>query len=448
MTHLRLDDLTLHNFRCFTNCEVGLHPRLTVLVAENGHGKTAILDAASLALSAYVNALYPPEKLKKIQRSDVRLAPVDGKGMTPTLPTRIVANGSVANIPTRWATSVKTYGAKVRPSTRELKDLQRSAASIRDGNDNPVLPLVAFYGTGRLWGEHRLTEGRRTSVTSVSERLTGYSECLTSSSSFRGVETWYEHRTKELASPAFKESVGTNVALLTAVREAARTVLEPTGWSNLDWDATLGGLVADHQEAGRLPLSSLSDGVRTMLALVADVARRCASLNPHLSANAVHETPGVLLIDEVDMHLHPRWQQVVIDRLQTAFPSLQLVVTTHSPHVLSTVDRESIRVLRTVNGQSIAQTPGFQTKGVISADVLASIMGVDPIPQVDEASWVRRYRELIEDGLADSEEAAILREKLVGHFGQQHPLMIDCDRLIRFQAFRVKRQSKGDAGDA
>ena len=96
--------------------------------------------------------------------------------------------------------------------------------------------------------------------------------------------------------------------------------------------------MVEHPEYGRLPLSSLSDGVRNMIALIADIAHRCARLNPHLSEEAARQTPGVLLIDEVDMHLHPRWQQLVVDLLRKAFPSLQIILSTHSPHVLSTVE--------------------------------------------------------------------------------------------------------------
>lgn len=443
MTSLRLDNLVLTNFRCFASCEIALHPRLTVLVAENGNGKTTLLDAASLALSAYVNAIQPTERLKKIEKTDVRLAPTGNGGMVPCMPTSFSADGVVADQPIKWGSTVKTYGSKVRPSTRELKPMQLAAQALR--NDNAVLPLVALYGTERLWDKHRLTEGRRTSVTAVSERLGGYAECLTSSSSFKGVSAWYEHRVKETASPIYKESLGTNIALLTAVREASRIVLKPTGWSNLDWDYALGGLVADHNQNGRLPLSSLSDGVRNMLALVADVARRCASLNPHLGEEAARKTPGVLLIDEVDMHLHPRWQQLVIELLCNAFPALQIIATTHSPHVLSTVEKNSIRVLRIVDGQAVIDTPLLQTKGVESADILAAVMGVDPVPQLPEAKKLSDYRALIEDGQAESEQATALRSNLVSHFGDTHPVILDCDRLIRFQTFRLRREPTGGA---
>src|SRR5262249_31731976 len=151
-------------------------------------------------------------------------------------------------------------------------------------------------------------------------------------------------------SPAYRESLAANLAMIQGVKEAADKVLKPTGWSNLHWDAEAHALTAEHKSQGRLPLFMLSDGVRTMLALVADVARRCASLNPHLSGQASIKTPGILMVDEVDMHLHPLWQQQVLGLLQSAFPALQIVVSTHSPHVLSTVEKSSIRVFHIDSG--------------------------------------------------------------------------------------------------
>jgi predicted ATP-binding protein involved in virulence len=176
-----------------------------------------------------------------------------------------------------------------------------------------------------------------------------------------------------------------------------------------------------------------------MLALVADVARRCANLNPQLSDRAAIETPGVLIVDEVDMHLHPRWQQQVLGLLQSAFPALQIIVSTHSPHVLSTVDKSSIRVFHIDGDDTRIETPLIQTRGVESADVLASVMGVDPVPQTEESSDLNAYRALIEDGKADTPEATSLRERLVAHFGATHPLILESDRLLRFQRFRLAK---------
>ena len=443
MTALRLDTLSLTNFRCFEQCEIGFHPNLTVLVAENGSGKTAVLDGVAAALSVFVNAINPNEKSRKIERSDVRLLP-DGTGkMEPCLPTEYLAQATVRNEPVIWKSTVRTYGGKVRPSFRELATLQQAALKFRA--DSEILPLIAYYGTGRLWSEHRLTEYRRSSVTNVEERVAGYSDCLTSSSSFKDVSTWFEHRFRQTASPAFRESLATNLAMIEGVKRATREVLAPTGWLNLAWDSELASLSAEHESQGRLPLFMLSDGVRTMLALVADVARRCASLNPQLSDQASLQTPGVLIIDEVDMHLHPRWQQQVLGLLQGAFPALQIIVSTHSPHVLSTVEKSSIRVLRAEENEVSVETPLLQTRGVESADVLAAVMGVDPIPQVEESKKLSAYRALIEDGKSEGPDALTLRRHLVSHFGERHPVILECDRLVRFQQFRLRREKPDGA---
>ena len=145
MTSLRLDNLVLQNFRCFTSCEIAFHPRVTVLVAENGNGKTAVLDAASLVLSGYVKAMSLAEQFKKIARSDIRLVPSGHGRMEPRLPTRFSAKGIVADQAVQWASEVGSYAAKnVRPSTRELKGLKLAVEAL--DNDGALLPLVAFYG--------------------------------------------------------------------------------------------------------------------------------------------------------------------------------------------------------------------------------------------------------------------------------------------------------------
>jgi predicted ATP-binding protein involved in virulence len=441
MTALQLNQLSLRNFRCFADCEVNFHPELTVLVAENGSGKTALLDAAAAALSVVVNVLYPPEWVRRIQSSDVRLRPDSSLKMVPQLPTEYDARGIVHNAAVAWGSTARTYSGKLSPS-RRFEQVRTIANEFR--SNAAILPLVAYYGTARLWREARLTESRRSSLRNIDERVSAYADCLTSSSSFRGVSAWYESRFSQTASPVYKESLTTNLAMIQGVKTACDTVLAPTGWSNLNWDSDLHIMTAEHEVNGRLPLSMLSDGVRTMLALVADVARRCVSLNPQLSDRASIKTPGVLIVDELDMHLHPRWQQQVLGLLQSAFPALQIIVSTHSPHVLSTVDKASIRVVHLSNGQVEIETPGLQTRGVESADVLASVMGVDPIPQIEEVMDLSEYKAMIEDGKADAEPARALRAKLVEHFGASHPVLVDCDRLIRFQQFRLRRE--GSAG--
>jgi predicted ATP-binding protein involved in virulence len=445
-TRLRLDHLLLRNFRCFAECAIDLHPELIVLVAENGRGKTAILDAMRIAFGLFVDNVAGTRQSGGFERTDVRLVSGENSEMAAALPTEFVAEGHVSGQNLHWSRALKSYGPSPRSTTKDAKDLCNTAIQLRESlaatedGGPPTLPLVAFYGTGRLWAEHGQLKGKRTFDKSTGIRLDGYADCLSLASSFKGLVNWFETRASEIRDSRFATENPKNLLLLAAVGEATQEVLEPTGWRGLHWDYEKMSLVVEHRDHGHLPLSVLSDGIRNTIALVADIARRCAILNPHLGAEVARQTPGVLLIDEVDMHLHPSWQQLVVDLFRKAFPTLQIIMSTHSPHVLSTVDRSAIRVISIASrGQGLVTTPTIQTRGVESADVLATIMKVDAEPPIEEAAWLRQYRALIEDGKAESPEALVFKKRLSTHFGETHPVMLDCERLIRFQNFKLKR---------
>ncbi len=442
MDILKFRNILLSNFRCFAECLIELHPQLTVLVADNGHGKSAVLDALVLALSPFVDAMTEGERSTGFEPSDIRLVPDGAGGMTPSLPTRIEADAIVNGRPLEWARSVETFNTpRPRTSSREARELVAAASDMKmmalgeDASQPQALPLIAQYGTGRLWNQ-RPPESKYRSSRSMRDRTAGYANCFSSSSSFDDMIAWFDARMDQAGDPHFSGEWRRNVSLFNAVREAVRVVLQPTGWCELEWDKESRGFVVGNQRYGRLPLASLSDGVRNMIALVADIARRCAMLNPQFGENAAHRTPGVLLIDEVDMHLHPRWQQLVVASLQKAFPRVQLVLTTHSPHVLSTVDWDSIRVISQGEDDNEVEKPPLQTQGVESAGVLSSVMDVDAVPPVKQAAWLSDYRALLQTSNAQSARAKDLWKNLVLHFGEKHPVLEELRVLRRLQDFR------------
>jgi predicted ATP-binding protein involved in virulence len=413
-----------------------------VLVAENGQGKTAVLDAVGIALGTFVDTVASTRQFHGFERTDVRLVKEES-AMIPALPTSYEAGGYVAGHSVSWKREVSKYGRRgVRSSTKDTRALRKSALEVRAGIDGEgVLPLVASYGTERLWNENAPSSvSQKKKAAAASGRFLGYDHCLWSPSPFKGFIGWYEQKMDEIGNPAFGAELANSLPLVRAVHEAVRVVLAPVGWQEMVWDSNRRSLNVSHPVQGQLPLATLSDGIRNMIALIADMSSRCAVLNPQFGERAAQMTPGILLIDEVDLHLHPRWQQLVIELVRKAFPAMQIILSTHSPHVLSTVDRQSIRVLKFKDGKIQSEIPAAQTRGVMSADVLASIMGVDPTPETEEATWLSRYRALIEDGTAEGTEARALREKLQAHFGENHPVLVDCDRLIRFQTFRVKKK--------
>lgn len=154
--------------------------------------------------------------------------------------------------------------------------------------------------------------------------------------------------------------------------------------------------------------------------------------------------PAVMLVDEIDLHLHPTWQQRVLSDLMRAFPLTQFIVTTHSPQVLSSVDKACIRRLQeetdpdTGERRIVVKGVDLQTKGVASSDLLAEIMGVDPIPPIKESRWVSDYHALIQQNLHETTDGGALRTRIEQHFGADHPVMRNIDRMVRLQQFKQR----------
>jgi predicted ATP-binding protein involved in virulence len=459
-TLLRVDRLSVRNFRCFAECSLELHPTLTVLVADNALGKTALLDALRLALNVFVTTMGRSKQCHGFERTDVHLVRGTEGRMQPQLPTLFAAEGWVDGEHIAWSRVLKSNGPHARSSTKHSKAMRTAALRLSDRpdvrentrSDQPtMLPIVAFYGTGRLWDELRPTKGKRWLASTSPVRVSAYLDCLSPSSSYKSFTTWYEKTAEAVRDPRFK-AVGRDERpenYLVAVRDAVRSVLQPTGWTAIDWEfgpkdadgqpLGRGYVVVEHSENGRLPLSHLSDGVRNMVALVADLTHRCVRLNPHLGEAAARLTPGILMIDEVDMHLHPRWQQLVVGLLQASFPKMQLVLSTHSPHVLSTVDFSSIRVIRLDGGRGEAKRPDFQTLGDESAGVLANVMAVDPVPDVEPARLLSHYRALVQNSQDQNDDAQATWHKLLEHFGAGHHLLQEAAILRRLQEFKRQK---------
>lgn len=477
---MHLDRLHISNYRCFRDFSIEFHPALTVLIATNGAGKTTILDAARVALWPFVKGFDLGSQTGKgasIQLDDVRLARQDSGNMEPQVPASIGATGRFSPDDQNH-TWVQTR-ERMKPGTNTLADgatkaitalgkQMESEVRTPQGNEPSTLPLVTYLGTSRLWYEGRFSSEAQDKALddSTYSRTSGYLNCLSYSSSFKAFSAWYswvyrsfrENQIEALEKNTELSAVGQRFAAAIDVIKSSVDALvrRATGWHSLEYSASHNqNLVMSHDTLGVMPVDMLSDGLRNAIAMVADLAFRAYKLNPHLGAQAALQTPGVALIDEVDMFLHPAWQQTILGSLLTAFPKLQFIVSTHSPQVLSSVDASCIRKLVPTTdpetGQSWVTVEHVtqQTRGVASADVLATIMGVNPVPDVPEARQLSAYHALIQQNLHASPEGLRLRAALVAHFSADHPAMQDCDRLIRLQAFKQKLPAvKKSAGES
>ncbi|MFN6817376.1 AAA family ATPase, partial [Proteus mirabilis] len=177
-----------------------------------------------------------------------------------------------------------------------------------------------------------------------------------------------------------------------------------------------------------------------LVSLITDIARRILTLNPNLD-NPL-DSYGIVVIDEIELHLHPKWQQNVVNALLKSFKNVQLVITTHSPQVLSTIDKKNIRMfVKNDQGEMRSVSPTFQTKGVKSADVMARIMGADSIPDVKEARDVDEFSQLLSEGKKD--DALSLLDELKLHFGEEHPVILDCENSIKIYELKERIRNKG-----
>lgn len=461
-----LQKLTLTHFRLFRHLEIDFHPNLTVLIAPNGEGKTAVLDAARIALWPYVSgfdlATIPGSTTAHAITADdihstlkeILKAPAITQ-MAPQLPCAITAHGDLGTTATwrRYRDSEQPHKrTKDDGNCRQLKknalELQKKAKDLASAPE--TLPMLAYYGTGRVWSKKRLTA---TSTRNHLKREFAYVNCLDPASNFPHFANWFADADQKIREQKHhQEEHGTPSPIIPELRhpievvqKAVDRILAPTGWKNLRHSVSYGRtLILEHDIHGVTKVDTLGDGIRATLAIAADIAFRCFQLNPHLGEAAAQKTPGLVLIDEVDMHLHPQWQQTITASLTEAFPGLQFIVTTHSPQVLSTVKAESIRLLQTTLDPetgaltSQATQPSEQSQGVSSDLLMAKLQNTSPVPDIPQNAWLDRYHELIEYDQENTAEGIQLKKAIINHFGENHSLWRECERIINLRRLRAR----------
>ena len=452
---MKIKELAFQNFRLFRQFICTFEPDITVLVGLNAQGKTSVLDGIAVALGQFVCG-FGTGKDVSISNQDIRLekyrtgSEVEQKNGHPDgnyhmeyqLPVSITATPYPEYAPyepwTRTRNTLKGRTSLVKSLAQLAERLQKQ---VQD-NEEVTLPLIAYYGTARLWANRQAPRGKPQIQSRLNSRLDGYQDCLAAASRYSDYTVWL--RTETIADYEYKMAClergeapqpSARTHLLNAVREAVNTVLQPSGWQNVRYSASQREVVASHPEHGEIPVAFLSDGVRTTIGVVADIAYRAVRLNPHLLEKATRETTGIVLIDEVDLHLHPQWQQLILQYLHEAFPNLQFIVTTHSPQVLSTAQRHQIRVLTHAKGLNdgfdMATMPIGETYAESSSDLLERVMHVPCRPPLPQVSKFEDYMRLIDLGQHDSDEARQLRVELEEMLGEDHGDLLRAERAIR-----------------
>jgi predicted ATP-binding protein involved in virulence len=433
-------ELHIQNFRRFEDLKVSFEDDLTVLVARNGQGKTSILDAITVLLGPFVGA-FDLGRSRDFSAADARQElNQDTKTFRLSSHWPIRVEGTVAFPPAIQTEPGKDLqdhqlarqlaSGKGSTSVGEVAALRRYGKILQDNINRQVdniLPVLAYYGTNRLWKTHKNLSRKKVLT---ENRSIAYEDCFSSSSNYLQVQQWMAKATMlkmQQDDPLLVPQVGMMAAWLEAIQEAVDAVLREEGWSRFGYYLGFEELAMYHNELGLLPVSQLSDGIRGVVALVADLAFRCVRLNSFYGQYAPEETNGIVLIDEIEQHLHPGWQQRILPALREAFPKVQFIVTTHSPEVLTTVSSEQIRMLE----DGACTLPPAGTLGAESHRLLQDVLGVKdfrpPIPAVKE---LREYLRMIEEGKQDTQQAQQLRKDLDRRYQGNEPQLNKAERRI------------------
>jgi predicted ATP-binding protein involved in virulence len=366
---MKIRKIELKNFRCFEHKTFEFSDQFNVLIGDNATGKTAILDALAIGAGSFFLGIDNIDS-RNILRDEIRYV-TRKEGETPTIqgipPVIISCEGCFEDVEyISWTREKRSENGRTnregaKSITGYAMNLQARVRIQEKDRDKIILPLISYYGTGRLWVQRKET---RVETIKPGSRFRGYENCLTNSYDIKQLIRWF--KTFELGSRQREKTIG----VLSAVKEAVKNCMED--WQEVKYDVLADELLATSNDERTLPFRMLSDGVRNMIGMVADIAYRCVTLNPQFEANAARLTPGIVLIDEIELHLHPQWQARAIEDIRRTFPNIQFIVTTHSPFII-----QSLHNGKLINLNS---SPPSEYEGRSIEDIIEDIMGID-LPQ-------------------------------------------------------------------
>ena len=409
MSRFRLRELRVENYRCFEALTLSLEADTTVLFAENGGGKTALLTALATGLAVFQRGA--PRALKLDARRDPTTRTVKNGRPEPVGPCKLAWTAAVGETKSvTWSTAARPASGR---TTSKHQPILEALEQVRVPGDR--WPLFAWYGVDRL-ARHR---GRRRKVERTGDRWEAYDFALDPNLDEAPLLQWFQDEI--LGDVVRRQQREPERFFHAAVMEA--TVQATPRVTSAWYDPRERGPEVRFENGHVASWSELSDGYHVFIALVADIARRAVMLNEFDGADAPGRVEGVVLIDELDLHLHPRWQREALHGLRNTFPRLQLVVSTHSPQVLSSAENRQMR--RLVDGK-LQEYPVF-VEGRDTNAILREHMHTDD-RDAEGTRALQELHDLIDQG--QGEEAAKRYQELLARWGDLDPALIWAKALM------------------
>lgn len=347
-----LEKLELRYFRNYKSEDFEFKSPFTVVIGNNGLGKSSILKAAQVACGAFLQSL-PILPSTPLYRRNFKLSEqhvwydndkkdyISADFIDSTNQTTIVAAGTPNDSGSiEWRRSLSKTGttSHKKPDKDQIEAYALGLMDSYNKNEVAYFPVLANFESTRVNAQVRKVDK---SWAKMNRILKGYYASLSSSVDYSGLYYWllrYDINLKD-----GKEHEGTRESIFNALKTAIPYIKEiyfDTSTSEPELELVID--FEDGQSVERKRLSNCSDGVKSMVNMVAEIAYRAVMLNGRTGADCISKTPGLVIIDELDMLLHPNWQQHVVKDLRAAFPSMQFIATTHSPFIVKEMKKEQV----------------------------------------------------------------------------------------------------------
>ncbi len=419
----KLKKLRITNFRLIEKLELDLNEDVNVIIANNGAGKTTLLDAIALGFGSMLTHFPNISGIGfSKDKRDLRINNNNKKEPFMRIEFTSTQNLKWDRIERRDK-SKKT--SKYTPNGYGLKELEFFIDTIIDNENESndyIMPLIIYYGTCRNCFD---TPSRKVNFQKEFNRFEALDKALQSSTNFNRFFEWFvameDEERREIQS---QKNFDFQLPALNNVRDAIINIIK--GFQNPRIKTNPLRFMIDRVEKNgtikELQIEQLSAGYKAVLAMVMDISARMSEGNPHLGNNS----EAIILIDELDLHLHPKWQQTILSDLRRTFPNAQFIVTTHSPQILTTVKKEHIFILEDGKIKKPFDTP-YAKRSIVA---LEDLMETNSMPPLEEVAILNQYLERVHKGDIYSEEVLTLRKTLNRLYGKDYQQLKIADIII------------------
>jgi predicted ATP-binding protein involved in virulence len=411
---MKITRLSIANLRAFEQAQFEFDPTFTLLVGVNGVGKTTVLETLRIGLSRLLPQFTASKsRPDAFDTEDIRVGEL---ALTVDLDLEINDQAHSLLIHKPRYQSVPYKDGVVREQTLATPDrvtvkpdFGKVAKALKAAK---IQPIAVYFATRRSL----VSDEKPKSGNASGGQAAAFADALKERPLRLAEFALWMHAQKVLSAEQPRLRLH-----LEALQLAAKRFLPNCSqlWAEVDEKPRL--MIT--KDGVDLDVRQLSDGERSLLALVLDLARRLSQANPGLD-DPVRDGAGVALIDEIDLHLHPQWQRRVVGNLEETFPNCQFIATTHSPQVIGEVPHDKIQMIK--DGKVYSPSRSF---GIDSSRVLEEVMETKS-RNIDVEDSISRIAKLIGDGRADEARTAI--EMLSHEIGEDDPEITRARTLLDF----------------